>query len=296
MAEIIFCKPVHHYDSYQDLWSLVELSGFPIISVSELDITKEGVYITAPMNGDFKEHFVGNLAHFEETGEITGGELKRQKDSGLPRMAHIILWNLERPSGSKILATYNSDCFEWFTHRFVDEIWVSDVQLAGETCLRYVTLGSDYGLGEVGEEKSFDLTHMSVEIPRRVQIYKYFGESQIGQNFWGNERHEVLKKSRFALNIHQDNYPYCEPLRMALFAAYGLPIISETLSNTFPYDNDIVTFAYHDIVAGLKTALNDNYDQWKERGLRLRDKMCQDYQFGNMVRQAVLESTGLIWR
>ncbi|MHA2055357.1 MAG: hypothetical protein ACW99F_17395 [Candidatus Hodarchaeales archaeon] len=296
MAEIIFCKPVYHYDSYTDFWRLVELSGFPIISVSELDITKEGIYITAPMNGDYKEHFVGDLKHFEETGEITGGELKRQKDSGLPRMAHMIIWNLERPSGSKTLATYNNDCFEWFTNRFADEIWVSDVQLADEACLRYVTLGSDYGLGETSEEKGYDLTHMSVEIPRRVQIYKHFGKPQIGQNSWGDERHEVLKKSKFALNVHQDNHPYCEPLRIALFAAYGLPIISETLANTFPYNDEVVTFAYHDIVEGLKVALNDDYDQWKERGLKLRDRLCKDLQFGNVVRQAVQESTGIGWR
>ena len=80
---------------------------------------------------------------------------------------------------------------------------------------------------------------------------------------------------------------------MALFAAYGLPIISETLASAFPYDDDIRTFAYHDIVSDLKIALNDNYDQWRERGLRLRDKLCRDLQFGNVVRQAIKESTGL---
>jgi hypothetical protein len=248
------------------------------------------------MNGDFKEHFTGNLKHFEETGEITGGELKRQKDSGLPRMAHVIIWNLERPSGSGSIIQYGKDCYQWLYNRFVDEVWVSDVQLANEACLRYVILGSDYGLGEVSEEKGFDLTHMSVEIPRRVQIYKHFGAPQIGQNAWGIERHRILMASRFALNIHQDNYPYCEPLRIALFASYGLPVISETLASTFPYNDDIITFAYHDIVEGLKVALNDDYDQWRQRGLNLRDRLCRDLQFGSVVRQAVKESTGLGWR
>ncbi len=57
---------------------------------------------------------------------------------------------------------------------------------------------------------------------------------------------------------------------MALFAAYGLPVISETLKSGFPYGETIVQFAYHDIVDGLKTAMDDNYDQWSDRGLKLR--------------------------
>ncbi len=180
MAEIIFAKPIHHYDSYTDFWRLVELSNFPVIRVNEIDITKEQVVITAPMNGDYKEHFVGNLAHYEETGEITGGQLKLQKGSGLERMSHLIIWNLERPSGSGSVGGYASESMEWITkHRFADEVWVSDPALADETMLRYVILGSDYGLGEPDNQKKYDFTHMSVPIPRRVQIYKDFGVSPL---------------------------------------------------------------------------------------------------------------------
>jgi hypothetical protein len=202
MPEIIFAKPVHHYDSYTDFWRLVELSGFPIISVSDIDITEYQIVITAPMNGDYQEHFVGDLAHWEETGEITGGQLKRQKDSGLPRLSHLIVWNLERPSGSGSVPEYALRSKSWIDNRFADEVWVSDAALADETMLRYVVLGSDYGLGEVSTEKQYDFTHMSVVIPRRVDIYKHFGESQIGPNCWpwdNPSRDDVLKGSRFAL-------------------------------------------------------------------------------------------------
>ncbi len=300
MTEIIFCKPVHLYDSYTDFWRLVELSGFPIISVSELDITKDGIYITAPMNGDYKEHFVGDLKHFERTGEITGGQLYTQPISGLPRLAHMVVWNLERPSGSGSVGQYAKDCRQWFDNRFVDEVWVSDTVLANEAQLRYVTLGSDYGLGEVSDsKKKYDLTHMSLENPRRMEIYKHFGKSQIGPNCWPWDkpsRNEILRDSKFALNIHQDNHPFCEPLRIALFASYGLPIISETLRSDFPYGGHIIRFAYHDIVDGLKIALSESYSEWRERGLRLREILCRDLQFGNVVRQAVNESVGIEWR
>lgn len=280
----------------------MELSSFPIIQVNEIDITKYQTVITAPMNGDYKEHMIGNLAHWQETGEITGGQLKQQKDSGLPRLSHLIIWNLERPSGdgTRIVPNYALEAKSWIDNRFADEVWVSDAALAEETMLRYVILGSDYGLGELSEHKQYDFTHMSVPIPRRVQIYKDFGISQIGPNCWPwNEkpnRNEVLKLSRFALNVHQDNFPFCEPLRMALFAAYGLPIISETLKSGFPYGSDIMQASYHELVDKLKEMMASDYGEWQKMGMKLRKKMCEDLQFGKMVRQAVNESTGTGWR
>jgi hypothetical protein len=294
LAEIIFAKPIHNYDSYTDFWRLVELSGFPIISVSDIDITKKKIIITAPMNGDYQEHFVGNLAHWQETGEITGGQLLRQKQSGLFRLSHLIIWNLERPSGSGSVPEYAERSKSWIDNRFADEVWVSDFGLADETMLRYVPLGSDYGLGEVGKDKEYDFAHMSVTIPRRVHIYKEF--NNIGPNCWPPKRDEVLKKSRFALNTHQDNWPFCEPLRIALFAAYGLPIISEALTGNNIYGGDIHQLSYHSLVDGLKSALTDDYEKWSEMGLRLRKSLCEDYQFGKMVRQAIKESVGIGWR
>jgi hypothetical protein len=295
---IVFAKPVHRYDSYYDFYKLAELSGFPIISVSDIDITKDQIIITAPMNGDYKEHFVGNLAQWEATGEITGGQLLQQKRSGLPRLAHLIIWNLERPSGSGSVGQYAQDSKSWIDNRLCDEIWVSDPVLADETMLRYVTLGSDYGLGEPAwDSKKYDFAHMSVTIPRRVHIYKEF--SNIGHNCWpwdDPSRDNVLKSSKFALNVHQDNFPYCEPLRFALFAAYGLPVITETLADGFPYDGNISAHSYHGLVSALKAALGNDYEEWKERGLSLRKRLCQEFQFGKMVKKAVKESVGIGWR
>jgi hypothetical protein len=154
-------------------------------------------------------------------------------------------------------------------------------------------------LGEVGTEKQYDFTHMSVVIPRRANIYKHFGESQIGPNCWpwdNPSRDDVLKASRFALNVHQDNYPFCEPLRLALFAACGLPVISEELTSGFPYGDAIHQIRYHNLVDGLKGCLNDDYDRWAKMGLRLRKLMCDNLQFGKMVRQAVSETAGMGWR
>jgi len=300
LSQITFVRSTHHYDSYRDFWRLVELSGFPTIYENQLDITSDsGTYIITPMNGNFEEHMVGDIDHWRETGEATGGQIANQLVSGLPRLAHIIIWNLERPSGIGSVGQYAKAGFMWMATRVADEVWVSDPALADETMLRYVTLGSDYGLGELSEKKRYDFTHMSVPNSRRVQIYKHFGDSQIGPNCWPGEnpnRDDVLKSSRFALNIHQDHFPFCEPLRFALFAANGLPIISETLKSGYPYGSDIQQFPYDTLVENLKICLNDDYERWYKMGLRLRKKLCEDLQFGRVVRRAVEESVGVGWR
>jgi hypothetical protein len=296
MADITFCRPVHNYESYADFWQLVSLSGFPIISVSDLDISKDGIYVTAPMNGDWREHL--------------------DSQAGKPRYAHLILWNLERPAGSTgylgqyIKSSWNLLNGIWETQgkhkegdranvRFIDEIWVSDAKLADEVgpAVRFVPLGSDEGLGSPSNEKQYDFCHMSyLGAIRRPNIYKHFRDDQIGPNGWGNERDEVLKRSRFALNVHQDNYNFQEPLRFALFAAYGLPIISEDLFNMYPWSNEtMITTNYYNLVGKLREVLTSDYEPYRQMGLRARERMAGEFQFGKMVRQAIEESVNR-WR
>ena len=86
MTDIIFAKPIHQYDSYTDFWRLAELSGFPIIKADEIELTNPAVYITAPFNGDWQEYIFG--------------QIKQRSKFGLIHKAHLIVWNLERPSGS----------------------------------------------------------------------------------------------------------------------------------------------------------------------------------------------------
>ena len=61
MSEITFLKTRHVYDSYADFWSLVSLGNFPTIYVDEWRPTMEGVFITAPVNGDYREHMKNHL-------------------------------------------------------------------------------------------------------------------------------------------------------------------------------------------------------------------------------------------
>jgi hypothetical protein len=163
--------------------------------------------------------------------------------------------------------------------------------MADETQLRFVVLGSHPELGQVSDEKRYAFCHMSYEVPRRTGIYKYFTPESIGQNCWPPERDEVLRLSKFALNIHQDVHPFQEPLRLALFAAYGLPIISETIMDMYPWsDETMITARYDDLTGRLRTALDEDYEPYREMGLRARQRMTEEFEFSKMVREAVSQS------
>jgi len=277
VAQITFVKTSHHYDSYTDFIRLAELNEFPIIREYDFDIAKDGVYIFITMNGDVETH------------------LKNEIHSGKQILwSHRILWNLERPSGS---AGYGGEYMrrQWWliNNRYFDEIWVSDAELARESWLRFVVLGSDERLGEPGpqEEKKFDFCHMSYETGRRQTIYKSFPVSSIAPNCWPPERDTVLRQSRFALNVHQDRHPYQEPLRLALFAAYGLPIISESIYDMTPWiEETIVTVPTDSVISRLRQALTEDYAPYLEMAMRARERMCKDFQFGKVVREAVRQS------
>lgn len=275
MTDITFVKTRHHYDSYNDFFRLVELSEFPTIYVDELDVTRPGVYIVTPMNGEWRPH------------------IDNQKNK--VRNAHLILWNIERPSGSAgSIGQYGQSNRDMIYKLQLDEVWVSDRRLAEMTSLRFVVLGSDEGLGEPGSDKVFDFCHMSYEVPRRTGIYKHF--TNIGPNAWPPERDDILKKSKFAVNVHQDVHPFQEPLRFALFAAYGLPIISESIYDSFPWSDEYMTYAtYDDLPDKIGQIIKDDYQKWHTVGQRARQLMCHDYQFGKIVREAVEQSVG-VWR
>jgi len=273
---ILFARTRYNYDSYTDFWSLVNLAGFQSVFVDEVDLRAGNVYITTMVNDEWRALI--------------------DKHSGR-RNAHTILWNLERPLGwTKTLDNYNMRVWKMMHDRWFDEVWVSDRRLAEEAEIRFVVLGSHPGLGEPGsaESKMFSFVHMSYVTNRRQSIYKHFDSLSIGPNCWGAERDKVLKASKFALNVHQDAHPWQEPLRFALFAAYGLPILSEEIFDSFPWNQETMVWdKYPGLVGHMLSMLENRYDRWYQMGLRARQMMCEQYEFGKVVREAVFQTTGV---
>lgn len=273
---ILFAKTRQGYDSYRDFWTLVALSGFQTVFVDEIDLRSNNVYITSMVQDEWRAMF-----------ESQPGR----------RDAHTILWNLERPIGwTKTLHDYNVRTWKMIHDRWFDEVWISDRRLAEEAECRFVILGSHPDLGLPGpvDQKRYDIVHMSYVTNRRQSIYKRFAAPQIGPNCWGEDRSLVLRASRFALNVHQDTHPFQEPLRFALFAAYGLPILSEEIFDSYPWSGETMVWDKYPNLAGHMAAMLENrYERWAQMGLRARELMCHRHQFGNVVREAVFQTTGM---
>lgn len=272
---IIFARTRHRYDSYTDFWALVELAGFETCYVDEAILISRNVYITTMHSAEWEAMIASRPVY---------------------RKAHLILWNIERPRGwTQTVGRYNDRCHGFLGKRWYDEIWVSDRRLAAETELRFVILGSHPLLGSPGEieDKRYDFCHMSALTNRRQSIYKQFPQETIGPNCWGVERHGVLQQSKFALNIHQDDHPYQEPLRFALFAAYGLPILSEVIFDSYPWYDYMVYDKYPHLVGHMLAMLGNQYEKWYTFGLRARQRMTVEFEFGKMVREAVYQTTGI---
>ncbi len=191
----------------------------------------------------------------------------------------MILWDLERPGPRGGLKANK----KFLQRQHFDEIWHSDGQLAKEMGTRFVVLGSDKRLGTRSAFfKKYNFVHMSYTVERRLNILENL--EHVGTNGWGKHRHNVLRKARFGLNIHQDNDLYIEPLRMALFAAYGLPIISETVYDSFPIK--LLTANYDQLIDFCRLCLKD-YLRLKELGKEIQYILCEKYNFGKVIKYKV---------
>jgi hypothetical protein len=231
MSEIVFARTRWNYASYVDYWNLVKLSGFRTVWLDDMDLyDPNATYIISPMNGEFMPY----VTQFSD------------------RVSKIVLWNLERPSGSNGLQNYVSSNHQYINDGWLDVVIVSDRQLANDTGFRYVPLGSHEGLGTPGslnaKLKGYDLIHLCCYSNHRSYLFETPEKNKeiisglsVASNGWGHERHIRLMHSRFMLNIHQDEFPYMEPLRFSLAAAYGLPILSERCIDPHPYITGWIT-------------------------------------------------------
>jgi hypothetical protein len=271
MTSLIFTKTEHWYDSYTDFWRLVELSGFPTTTVNLIDLhdpTK--TYITSPLNGELKAHL----------------------DWSQGRQCKIYLWNLERPGGSGSLGQYKNDNQALIDQGFVDKIIVSDMSLARDTGFHYVPVGSHEKLGVPEYDKStkvYDFIHLMCHSGRRSLFFDYLTPRRVLNGFsiaptgWGEARDWNIRSSKFMLNIHQDDHRYIEPLRFALAAAYGIPVLSETLLNSFPYPSDM--FLQFNYIQGSNATFRamhyalDNYDEMISNADIIRELMTTSFSF-----------------
>lgn len=267
MGDIIFAKTRWDYASYVDYWALVELSGFNVVWLDEMDLSElDTTYIVSPMNGEFVPYM--------------------EQHKG--RVSEVLLWNLERPSGSGGLQDYISGNRQYMDAGHLDGVIVSDRQLARDSGFKFMPLGSHHKLGVPGDADArlngYDLIHLSCYSNHRSYLFKTPEENEpvidgltVAANAWGHDRHIRLMSSRFMLNVHQDEFPYLEPLRFSLAAAYGLPILSEYCMDTWPYKSNRWVHMDKDVTKLLRSDWVRDKDMWRELvypvGLEMRKFM-----------------------
>lgn len=262
MSETVFVRTRYHYDPYDDLFKLAELSGYPIVYIDEMDVYDASkVYILTPKNGEWPE-------------------------AGWPKAtAKLIFYNLEWEFSQEALTLG------------IYEKWTPDAWHARRTGARFVPVGSHVGLAPNGQRRNttfeHDLVFFGYEQPgRRSHVLSGLHSEGVtfAPNGWGDTRDKAITSARACLHIHQfDNVPTISPLRWAVAAAYGIPIISETVADRSPLGlGDFMTANYANLAAFAKMHVKDQHPQkLMDYGHALHQKMCVQYPFSHWIERAV---------
>lgn len=252
------------YPGYLDYFRLAELSGYPAIYLDEVDPDSDNTYILTPLNGNWMAGWQNPKAR------IIWHDLEwRVKDSG-----------------------YQWSAAELATPPGVSEVWASDRWYAQQIGARYVPLGSHPGLVEhepAGE--AYDVAFMAYMGPGRRNQIAWQIETEgltVAPSVWNPERDALLKSAACMVHIHQwDNVSTVAPIRFAIAAAYGLPLISEQVQDRDIFE-DVVLFSDYAAISRYTATLVRRYaDVLKERGVALHELLCSEYSFRTCIERAL---------
>jgi len=254
---VIFAVPRHEYGSYQDLYRLIDLSGFPKVYIDEINPQSDNCYIVTILNGESQAGWVN------------------------PR-ARIILYDLEwHLDGVRV-----PGC----------EVWAGDAWYATQIGAKYVPMGSHPGLRLNADSLSserYDVAYLGYMIPRRERIAHDLRERGVRvspPHAWGEERHRVLSNSTAYLHVHQwDHVPTIAPLRMVVAAAYGLPVITEECADCGAFEPYVIREDYPYLVSKVQfvTQRPDLNTLWEDDANRLHRFLCEDLTFRKSIEAAL---------
>ena len=269
----VFVRSTANYEAYTDFWRLVELSSFPVIPAAKVELHRDGLYIWPTMDMEFIER------------------LSREPRGS--RAAKVIFWNVERPDEKpgvdvrELFQRAMGEILEW-----ADEIWISDMSLhAIDRRTVFAILGGHAGLNECSHRSmTYDVAHLGRLTPRRIELLKVNEERglKISPNEWGPDRSRILAASQLLLNIDRvEGLHLASPLRWALAAAYGLPIVTEEAPEPYPMTagKDLVMAPHADLAdlvvetLGRRDILSLSHQGW--------ETLCNRWTFRRGVEDAL---------
>lgn len=262
MTDVTFVRTRTEYPPYADFYRLAELSGYPICWVDEIDASDPTkVYIISPINGEWNHGWPHARAR------IIFNQLEWHTDMS----------QVELPPG-------------------VSECWNGDAWHARLINARHVPIGGHIGLNLDPNDcpaKEYDIVFMSYgDVYRRKRIKDEFEARgfKIAPDGWGQIRHDSFVRSRIMVHVHQwENIPAIAPLRWCLGAAYGLPIISESVNDRRPFAaGDFMTADYDNLVETVTRELEDRENgRMDSYGYNLRNYLCRVLTFRKSVERAL---------
>lgn len=255
MSAIIFARPRYDYDSYQDLYNLIQLSGFPLVYFDEVDPDSDNRYLLTMINGE-NQH---------------GWQSPRAK-----------IWHLngewcEYPPVPGLAGTFHFD--RWY---------------AGEIGARYVPLGSHPDLRMKADSTAperYDVALLGYIIPRRQQMQhdlRQQGVTLSPSSAWGDMRHKLLSNSTVYGHVHQhDDKPGLPALRMVVAAAYAMPFVTESVVDAGMFSDVILQAPYNYYAGFVRDWLHGERAMLRDKGAQLHELLCCEFTFRASV-EAVL--------
>lgn len=261
MGEVIFCKTRYQdvgYASYNDLWKLVEWAGYLIIYVDQIDPQSDNTYIVTPLNDEW-------LAGWKyPKATIIHYELEWRTD-----------WraSVNEPPG-------------------VAEVWAIDKWYAEQIGARYVPVGSDERLNELGSqyphEKIYDVAVMSYQTHRRQVITSQLENAGLRlapvSGLWGRQRSDALLRSWCMTHTHQnDNMQGVASLRWALAAAHHLPMITETVNDRGIFGYTYMVQSDYEHLAAFTVNMLRDKARLRDYGEALHSLLCIENTFRKVI-------------
>lgn len=267
MSDVVFVATQFYLDggyrSYVDFFRLVELAGYPVIPLSQMDVMDASkTYIITPLNEEWMY--------------------------GWPKVkARIIHWELEWRWD------WRADVSE---PPGVAEVWASDKLYATQIGAKYVPMGSHPDLNVFNHEpveKIYDVAQVSYQVGRRQHVTAQLLKEGLvlaqNEGLWGVERSAVLRQSRVMVHVHQhETAPGVAPLRWCLAAAHQLPIISEHIPDRgiFGYSHMLMS-SYNFLPQFTAMTIRDSYHRLNDFGMALHNLLCRELTFLRSVEAAL---------
>ena len=262
---IRFARTRHEYPSYSDFWRLVEVSGFQTCYVDEIDLSRDVVYILTPWNGE------------------TTPALRRARAGG--STGKVIWWLLERDLA-------DGGAVDEEALSLVDAVWVSDRSYADlHAKFDHVVLAGHPLFGAPCVAKIYDVCHLAYLWGRRQAVIDELAKRyRIAPEAFGQSAQDrFVATSRLMLNLHQyATAKIIAPIRFAVAASYGLPLVSEDVVDPSPLidGQDFLSAPIEQIPTVVDRVLGDE-DLRQRLAVRLRARLVLEHRFDLEVAKGI---------